>query len=69
MQIEARRETLGCGCEISFNTAGRLIGFREQCEAVTAIFGKFMNEPETREVSAARSAEIDEHIASERGKA
>jgi hypothetical protein len=61
-QIEARRETLTCGCVVGYNTAGRLIGFRKECETAIGIFAANANRPETREHSAARSAEFDAHI-------
>jgi hypothetical protein len=62
MQIEVRRETLTCGCVVGYNTAGRLIGFRKECETAIGIFAANATQPETAEHSAARSAEFEAHI-------
>jgi hypothetical protein len=61
-------EAMPCGCHAVYYADGRLMGFGVQCAEVTAIFARYAGKPETREVSAARSADFDAHLTPQRGR-
>jgi hypothetical protein len=63
-----RTEPLPCGCRVLYSAGDRLVGFSTQCDEVTTIFARYAGKPETREVSAARSAGFDAHLAAQRGQ-
>jgi hypothetical protein len=63
-----RTEALPCGCRVLYSAGGWLVGFSIRCDEVTAIFARYAGKPETREVSAARSADFDAHLAAQRGR-
>jgi hypothetical protein len=54
---------------VGYNAAGRLIGFREECHEVIAIFADHVNHPETAEHGASVRALLDAHIADGKGNA
>jgi hypothetical protein len=61
-----RTESLPCGCRVGYNSAGSRVGLSAQCAEATAIFARHAGQPETREVSAARTADFDAHFAAQR---
>lgn len=61
-------ESLPCGCRLHVSAGGRVMGFADQCEEATAIFARHSGQPETREVSAARTADFDAHFDAQRSR-
>jgi hypothetical protein len=59
-------EALPCGCRLRYSAGGRLEGFAYRCEEAIAIFARHSGQPETREVSAARTADFDAHFDAQR---
>lgn len=51
-----------CGCLVSRNREGRLVGFSQECREVKRIFAKYFRQPETREVTDARNADFEAHL-------